>query len=261
MTTDSAFWRDLEFRFRKLLNIPEAARLTAMHCNRQWGVHNGPSDQRERARLQQLFPPLARAGAIAAGTPNGADALDVWLNLLRVDTPYFDAAEGQHAENGGWVLDDHQDGWIQDVVSASAEYCNVRATRAFESETAAALAVAGAPADESSGQDARPAANATDTGGTDRRAAVASDGDKPAGATNSLRPKRLRSTVFSLAAARRMEAYMESNGIGQTEFAREVDTTDRTLRSLRRTGRVRRDIFNNIARAMKTTPEELLKSE
>jgi hypothetical protein len=72
--------------------------------------------------------------------------------------------------------------------------------------------------------------------------------------------KRLRSTVHSPIAARRMEVYMESHG-GQTAFAIKVDTTDRTLRSFRNTGRIRRDIFHNIAVAMGTTAEELQKPE
>jgi hypothetical protein len=72
--------------------------------------------------------------------------------------------------------------------------------------------------------------------------------------------KRLRATVFNKFAARRMEAYMESHG-GQTAFATKVGTTDRTLRSFRKTGRVRLDIFKAIAGAMGTTPDELLKPE
>jgi hypothetical protein len=73
--------------------------------------------------------------------------------------------------------------------------------------------------------------------------------------------KRLQSTVTSPIAARRMEAYMESTGIGQTEFAVQVGTTDRTLRTFRQTGKVRRGIFDAIAKAMGTTREALLKPE
>jgi hypothetical protein len=75
------------------------------------------------------------------------------------------------------------------------------------------------------------------------------------------RSKRLQSTVTSAIATRRMEAYLESNGIGQTEFAVEVGTTDRTLRTFRKTGKVRRDIFDSIATKMGTTRELLLKPE
>ncbi|MBZ5641154.1 MAG: hypothetical protein LAO19_00175 [Acidobacteriia bacterium] len=73
--------------------------------------------------------------------------------------------------------------------------------------------------------------------------------------------KRLNVTIGSPIAARRMEAYLESKGIGLTEFASRIGTTDRTLRTFRKTGRVRRDIFEAIAKAMGTTKETLLKSE
>jgi len=58
-----------------------------------------------------------------------------------------------------------------------------------------------------------------------------------------------------------MEAYIKAKQLGQNEFAIEVPTTDRTLRAFRQTGKVRRDIFDAIAKAMGTTREELLKPE
>lgn len=70
--------------------------------------------------------------------------------------------------------------------------------------------------------------------------------------------RRLTATIQSPTAARQMEAYLESKGIGQTEFANQVGTTDRTLRTFRKTGKVRRDIFKAIAKAMGTTKEALL---
>jgi len=70
---------------------------------------------------------------------------------------------------------------------------------------------------------------------------------------------RLMATIQSPTAARRMEAYLRCCGIGQTEFANRVGTTDRTLRTFRKTGKVRRDIFEAIAKAMGTTKEALLK--
>jgi hypothetical protein len=72
--------------------------------------------------------------------------------------------------------------------------------------------------------------------------------------------RRLTGTVTSAVAARRMEDYMEAHG-GQTTFATRARTTDRTLRAFRKTGKVRRDIFEAIAREMGTTPEALLKAE
>ena len=159
MLSDSAFWRNLEARLRELLDIPGSARFAAMLVRGQWSLNDGPLDERDLARLHQLFLPLARAGAIAAGIPNGADALDGWLNLLRADSPHFNVIARK--EDG---VDIHDEGWIQNLVSASVDYCIVRAARAFESETAAA--VDGLPnvnpngatepkPDESSGHDAR----------------------------------------------------------------------------------------------------------
>jgi hypothetical protein len=78
-------------------------------------------------------------------------------------------------------------------------------------------------------------------------------------AATEQRGKRLRATVSSLIAARKMEKYLESKAIGQTEFAITVGTTDRTLRSFRKTGKVRRDILESIAKQMRTTKEALLK--
>jgi len=73
--------------------------------------------------------------------------------------------------------------------------------------------------------------------------------------------RRLQSTVTNEIAARRMEAYLTSSGIGQTEFAATVGTTDRTLRAFRKTGKVRRHIFDAIAKGMGTSREALLNPE
>jgi hypothetical protein len=56
-----------------------------------------------------------------------------------------------------------------------------------------------------------------------------------------------------------METYLKSKSIGQTDFAATVGTIDRTLRSFRKSGKVRRDIFKSIAKHMGTTMEALLK--
>ena len=72
---------------------------------------------------------------------------------------------------------------------------------------------------------------------------------------------RLKATVSSPFAAKRMEAFLESKAIGQTDFANSVGTTDRTLRAFRKTGKVRRDIFDAIAMKMNITKAELMKPE
>jgi len=74
------------------------------------------------------------------------------------------------------------------------------------------------------------------------------------------RKQRLPSTVNSPAAARKLEEFLKRENIGQTEFAIQVSTTDRTIRSFRKSGRIRRQIFDRIARQMGMTREELLNS-
>jgi hypothetical protein len=73
--------------------------------------------------------------------------------------------------------------------------------------------------------------------------------------------KHLSATVTSPIAARRMERYLELYNLGQNEFAIRVGCSEKTLRNFRKTGRVRRVILAEIAQAMHTTPEELLKPE
>jgi hypothetical protein len=73
--------------------------------------------------------------------------------------------------------------------------------------------------------------------------------------------KRLPATVTSAVAARRMDQYLRMKSIGQTEFAKMAQTTDRTLRSFRKSGKVRRDIFDNIAKAMGITRDDVLMPE
>jgi hypothetical protein len=74
-----------------------------------------------------------------------------------------------------------------------------------------------------------------------------------------VKPKRLSATVYRPNAARKMEDYITQNGVDQTKFAIKVGTTDRTLRNFRKTGKIRRNIFEDIAKAMGTTKEALLK--
>lgn len=82
---------------------------------------------------------------------------------------------------------------------------------------------------------------------------------KPIGSEKQTGTHRLRSIIDCPSAARKLELFLSSNGIGLTDFASTAQTTDRTLRNFRRTGKIRRDIFGNIAKAMGTTKEELLK--
>ena len=75
--------------------------------------------------------------------------------------------------------------------------------------------------------------------------------------------KRARTpgTINSVLAAKRMQAFLDANGISQVMFAKQAKTTDRTIRSFLSSGKVRKDIFLDIARAMGKKPEDLLKAE
>ncbi len=89
----------------------------------------------------------------------------------------------------------------------------------------------------------------------------ASRGAEDAAPAQAARNQRLTGTITSQIAARRMLAHWKSKGIGQTEFAVKVGTSDRTLRKFRQTGKIRRDIFDAIASVMGTTREALMKPE
>lgn len=69
---------------------------------------------------------------------------------------------------------------------------------------------------------------------------------------------RIRDSVDCPEAARKMEEHVQTRGITMTQFAIEVGTSDRTLRKFRNTGRVKKSIFADIAKAMGITKESLL---
>jgi hypothetical protein len=71
--------------------------------------------------------------------------------------------------------------------------------------------------------------------------------------------KRLSNTITSRIAADKLEAFLDASPVQKSEFARKIDTTERTLLNFRRTGKIKRKTFNLIANEMGLTPEELLK--
>jgi hypothetical protein len=73
------------------------------------------------------------------------------------------------------------------------------------------------------------------------------------------RSTRMPSTVHSPAAARKIDAFLAATGLDQTEFAIQANTTDKTIRKIRRTARIKRSMLNDIAKALGITREELLK--
>lgn len=73
--------------------------------------------------------------------------------------------------------------------------------------------------------------------------------------------KRLSSTITSKVAAAKLEAFLDASPLEKTEFARKVDVTERTLRTFRKTGKIKRKTFNLIAKEMGLDPEQLLKTD
>ena len=72
------------------------------------------------------------------------------------------------------------------------------------------------------------------------------------------KPKRMPSTIGNLSAAERMEAFIKEQGVSLTEFATGIGITDRTLRTFRKTGKIRRTGFDAIAKAMGLTRDQLM---
>lgn len=81
---------------------------------------------------------------------------------------------------------------------------------------------------------------------------------QPPASANPPSKRRFNDTIISLLAAQRMEDFLDSNSIGLTDFASKIGITDRTLRSFRKSGKIRRESFEKIAKEMGTTKEHLL---
>jgi hypothetical protein len=195
-----------------------------------WSLSEGPNEY-FKARLEAV---AARAGA-KLDAPRGISPANYWLHCICVylrknDSPSLFA----RSDTGGIITR---------VCESSATFCCWLEKRAIEL----------ASATERNNKCGTLESGAT----SEPPSAEASAGEVPASAKRS----RLTSTINCPSAARRMEAHLQSKGMNQTAFASQVGTTDRTLRSFRQTGKVRRDIFDAIAREMGTTRETLLKAE
>lgn len=79
-------------------------------------------------------------------------------------------------------------------------------------------------------------------------------------AQKDTRPKRLPSTIGSPGSVRRLDEFLLQKGFGVTEFSVLADVNERSVRKFRSGGKIRRDIFEAIAKAMKLTKDEFLKS-
>jgi hypothetical protein len=70
--------------------------------------------------------------------------------------------------------------------------------------------------------------------------------------------QRMSATIHSPSAARKMVEYMNAKGMNQTEFSIQAQTTEKTIRKFRQTGKIKGSILAVIASAMGISREELL---
>lgn len=66
-------------------------------------------------------------------------------------------------------------------------------------------------------------------------------------------------TLGSPEALRVVTDYLDQTKLTDTQFGNQFDTTDRTVRSFRSTGKMRRSNFEEMAKSMGLTTEELLR--
>lgn len=72
---------------------------------------------------------------------------------------------------------------------------------------------------------------------------------------------RVPRSAGSPQAVRAVLSYMQERGLGITQFANQVDTTDRTVRNFLKHGKMRRSSFETMATRMGLTTEQLLRGE
>ena len=71
-------------------------------------------------------------------------------------------------------------------------------------------------------------------------------------------PRHLPRSIESLTAAQIVRRHFDEQSLNQLQFAESLGMTDRTLRKFLKTGKLRRSNFDEMAKRMKTTPENLL---
>jgi hypothetical protein len=258
-------WKDFHERFMQLANEEERIeraspkdRLLRAYCDYKkrpeiW-AEKGKSEQGPFCLLkapetglwmlgdgvnenfQERFRALAARTGVALGPSESTDPEDFWLHRLYLDLMENNSDQLFAASNEG--------GMILRVCVASATFCS-------RLERKAVTEAGRLTTSEKHVESSRAQNNAKLTQSLEGKS-------KNSTASTEKRVKRLSATVNSPIAARKLETYLDAKGIGLTDFASRVGTTDRTLRSFRKCGKVRRDIFESIAKHMGTTKEVLL---
>jgi hypothetical protein len=72
---------------------------------------------------------------------------------------------------------------------------------------------------------------------------------------------RMSRSLGTPEAVRVMTEYLQHSGLTDTEFGNRFNTTDKTVRNFRRSGKVRRSTFEAMAKSLGLTTEELLRGE
>jgi hypothetical protein len=236
---DSDFWKKLEKKFR---SVQDCARV---HFN--WTDVGLPDLELWDCALRgtALLTARLRFEGLArrAGTridPQCLDSLSVWLSLLKRKGRQDLVRPGNEPGRGQ----------IQCVCEVSADYCLVLENRAIEAERRARIEEERQPSPKNS---------------TPLEQWVPDSTEKPLEVTKEGKnqaTKRIPGTIESRIAGRRVARFIsQTSGMTQTQFAIKSNTTDRTIRSFLKTGKVRKDIFRDIAKAMDILPEDLLKPD
>ena len=122
--SDTAFWRDLETRFRALHDEQLQDRKKAgLHAywnsnpanDEPWYLGGGPDD------IRTNFEWLVEQAALRLGQPGGRNAVFFWLDLLRSESPHYRPINSSHEVKGEETR--WERGGIELVCKASADYC------------------------------------------------------------------------------------------------------------------------------------------
>ena len=82
-----------------------------------------------------------------------------------------------------------------------------------------------------------------------------------AASRTAIAPKRLPRSIGTPESVNAAIAYMESKGLTETQFGNQFQSTDRTVRNFRKSGKMRRSTFEAMAKSMGLTIEQLLRGE
>jgi hypothetical protein len=91
--------------------------------------------------------------------------------------------------------------------------------------------------------------------------AIGAFGRVSADSGENLPRKRMSRSLGTPAAVKVVTEYLEHRSLTDTHFGNEFNSTDRTVRNFRKTGKMRRSTFEEMARCMGLTVEELLRGD